>query len=328
MSVIQILSDGLQRVRQVKKILLGLWLAGWLVALPATWVVTASIHAASKDSLASDALRSGFDMGWFGEYTNSAKGITTTFTPTVTGAGAFYANLEAWASGDLFKGFSGLVVLGVLFALLWTFCLGGLLDRYADPASRREAGRYLQACGRWFFRLVRLVSLSGILYFIIYKAFRWAYSQVAEVTRDVTSERTVLLISLVVMGTALFLLTLVQMSFSYAKITTVLEDRRKMVRAALDGFQFVFTNPLQALGLYYTVALVSVVLLALYAAVGPGPAQSSAAGIFLALAVSQMFLLVRLMVRFWLIASEMGLYRDRMPPAEPAAAGGGPSRVG
>ena len=102
-----------------------------------------------------------------------------------------------------------------------------------------DSDSFLASSSRYFFRFLRLVIAAGLAYYLIYRFSLWLFPEIERATRDVTVERTVLLYNLVAAAFVLLLLVLVKVSIDYAKISTVVEERRSMVLAALRGAQFV-----------------------------------------------------------------------------------------
>lgn len=304
------LREGLVRGFGHPGMVLGLWLALALAALPAALSVTSSLENGFGSSLAAENMTRGFDFSWHSEFKDVARGLETTFAPTLSGAGAIFDNLEGWATGRLFQLPAGVVALGVGFAAVWALLLGGVLARFARPDERYGPSRFLQEGAAYFFRFTRLVLLSGVLYALIYLLHRFLYGRVADLTRDVFAERTVLAYSLAVVALTVFLLTLVHVCFAYAKIATVLEERRSMVFAALRGVAFVISHPVKTLGLYYAMGLIVLAVVAVYALVAPGAGQSTAPGILAAFLFGQLYLLLRLCLRVSLLAAQMSLYRS------------------
>lgn len=287
-----------------------LWLANVVIALPAAWVVAASVHDSVGSSLVDSTMRDGFDMAWYEEYReDNPRGMATTFGPQVSGAGPFYGNLEGWITGSMFGGPPGLVGLGLLYGLVWAFLTGGVLVRFNDTSAKFSGRRLLENGGRFFFRFVRLGVISGLLYFLIFRLQGRIFSWLAEAMREVTSERTVLLASLVVYLSIAVLLLLVHTCFGYAKIATVAEDRRSMLVAALRGVGFVLLHPGKTLGLVALWVLVSAILLLVYVVLAPGAGQSTWFTIGLAFVVGQLFLILKLIARLWLYAGQVALYR-------------------
>jgi hypothetical protein len=299
---------GLLRVLSSPVLVLWLWLANFVVALPMAFVMTKSIESSIGGSLVSENLRSGFDMGWFGEYEAQAKGLETSFSPSIAGVGAFLNNWESWLNGGIFEGFPGLVAFGILYAVLWALFLGGIFNQLKEGAGMFRLSEFLSQGAVFFFRFLRLAALSGVLYYLIYRFSGWLFGRIEQAVRDVTVERTVL--AYVLAGAVLIglLLTLVNMAFDYAKIATFRENRRSMLFAALRGFRFVLANPLQTAALYYGLGLAGVVLLAGYSGVAPGVGQGSMPTVVIAFLAGQVFLIAKLVLRLTFYAGQTRLY--------------------
>ncbi len=304
----QAMGEGFRRVLGGFGVVVLVWFLGFLLALPAAWQVTAGLHESVGQSRVHENLRDGFDMGWFGEFHAQARGIETSFAPTVTGAGAFYANLETWISGSFLTLPPGLLGLVVLYVLLWLLLQAGVVERVACPGQERGPGRLLATGARFFWRFLRLFVFSGVLYVGIYAASRWVYRWLGRWTRDVTEERTVLFLSLAVLAVTAFLLVLVHLSSAYARIATVRDDRRGMFRAILHGFGWLLRHPLRTATLFLVVALTSLALLAVYAVAAPVSGPSSHLGTVLAFALGQAYLMARVFLRLWLLAGQGSLY--------------------
>ena len=113
------------------------------------------------------------------------------------------------------------------------------------------------------------------------------------------------------------------MSFDYAKICTVVEDRRNMLLATVRGLLFVLSRPFRTFGVYLGILIVSGLLLVLYVGLAPGIGQSDYAAIAWAFLVSKLFLIARLFMRLWLLGGQTVLFQ--LPAsggeAKPEAAG-------
>ena len=333
MTILRAISRGLSLARAEFKLVFVLWLATVAAALPAALVVGDALVDSFGTSLVAERMRQGFDMDWYGEFEVRARGLEATFTPTLAGAGGVVDNLEAWWSGRLFTardearpatagqsgsdqpegGFPGLVGLGLGFALLWAFLLGGVLDRLARPGEPFAVDRFTAACGRYFSRFVRLALLSGALYFLVYLLGRRLYRAIQQTTRDVTEERTIFLWVVLAAALVVFLLHLIRMVFDYAKIATVVEDRDSVLAAAWDGCRVVLRRPLAAFGVYYGFGAVAAALLALYAWLAPGTGPASLPGIVVALLFGQAYLAARLFLRLGLLGGQLSLYKATNP---------------
>jgi hypothetical protein len=287
---------------------LGLWLVNLVAAVPAGIAVTVALDRSIGPSRVHESLRRGFDMEWYELYRERAQGLAATFTPTVTGSGAFLDNLEGWATGELFARTPALVGLGAAYALVWALVLGGVVDRFARPQARPTLCGFFGAGGRFYVRFLRLAFLSGAAYAGIYVLARRASGWLDTWTRDVTQERVVFAWSILALALTAFLLVLVHAVFAFAKVATVVEDRRSMLLAAAQGFRFVLSNPGPTLGLYFGLTIVSASLLGLYHLAAPGVGQESYGGVALAFFAGQALLVGRVLLRLAFLAGAVTVY--------------------
>jgi len=334
MNVMQAIAGGIRQASSSVKLLGVLWLVNVAVAVPAAWMVGDVLSDAFSTSLVADDMRQGFEMDWYAEFEARAGGLGATFTPSLAGPGVVLDNLEAWWSGELFAPrsgaprpgsgqsaggdpdpvFRGLVMLGISYALLWAFLLGGVLDLLANP-GRVSVERLAAAGGRYFTRFVQLAVLSGVLYFLVYLLGRRLYRTIGNLTRDVTEEGTVRLWILLAAALVVILLHLVRMIFDYAKIAMVCDDpavdeRRNVLQSLRAGIAMVLGRPLATAGVYLGFGILAVLLMALYLAVAPGVGPASLPGILLAFVLAQIYLIARLLLRVGLLGGQLGLYRE------------------
>jgi hypothetical protein len=306
--------DGFRQAVRSPFLLVGLWLLCALVALPAAFWIGESIDRSLDSSLSQEEMRNGFDFGWYGEYSAGASRLEKSFTPAVNRGGAFFDNLDGWLSGDLFARAAELLALGLLFAVLWTLMLGGVLARFVRPEERAGPGVLFRNGTRYFFRFLRLIVVAGVLYALVYAVQHHWMTQLEARTRDATSELTVFGYHLAIWIPVAVLLMLIHTVFDYAKIATVVEDRRSVLLAALRGFGFVVGHPLRTLGLVLAWVAVGALGLAIYAFVAPGAAVSTPTTVTLGFVIGQLFLMARLLVRLSLLAGEVQLYRALSVP--------------
>lgn len=322
MNAISAIRAGLVRSFGAPRLILTLWGVNLVLALPLALVLGASIHASTRDSLVSDELVRGFDTVWHSEYEDAVRGgLGDTLDPAIVGVGAFLQNLEAWWSGRVFSspGFSGILAVGVVYALLWAFLLGGVLQRFARPEGFEGqvfSQTFFGNCGRFFFRFVRLAFFSGLLYLGIYALARAGFRGLQRWTRDVTAETTVLVWVLVGAGVVVGLLILVRLIFDLAKVMAVLEDRHGMLITLGAAVRCFAGRPVTFLGLYGALALLWLLALAVYALVAPTAGPASWLGVLLAFLLAQALLATKIGLRLSLLAGEMAVYREAVVGAE------------
>ena len=286
-----------------------LMLLSLVVALPGAMLVRGAVEESVGSSLAHERLGDRFDMEWYSDYQYQNDGVASLLTPTSVRPAAFLDNLEAWFSGELFLTHPALVTAGVVFALLWSLMLGGVLYRFVHLERKFSLGKLLARGGGYFFRFVRLMALMSIFYYLVYRLSRWLFPHLEDLMRDVTVERTALAVNLLAALLVLALLVLVKLTSDYAKVATVMEGRRSMILAAWNGFKFVVMHPLRTLGAYVTIALAGLAALFLYSHIAPGQGQAGLAGVLLAFVIAQAFLAIRLVQRLTTYGAAVEIYR-------------------
>jgi len=327
MSPIHALRAGLVQAVRAPRLLLVLWLASVLVAVPFTLLLGQALARSMGGGLAEDHLRDGFDTSWYAEWTADARGLETTFSPALIGVGAPLSNLDELWSGRIFTSQPGLVALGVAYGLLWAFLLGGVLDylRFSGPLSshgegvggedssarRFEAGRFFSAAGRTFAAFVAIVAVTGVGYLGLFLLASKAFHAIEQATRDVTDERAIFAAYL---GAALVLvagLAVLRLISDYAKIAVVRDQRARPLPAVLsslrDALVFVARRPLATLGLFAAFAVLGGVLVLVYGVIAPGAGTSSWLGIVGAFGVGQLYLVAKLLLRVALLGAETRL---------------------
>ncbi len=304
--------NGAARLARARRVVVWLWLANLLFALPLAVAVGASIGNSIGASQVAERLLEGLDLIWHSEYAAVTDGVGGTLQPSQVGVGAFLDNLELWFSGALFELEPGLVAAGVLYALVWALLLGGVLA-YLQSGDVPTVRGFFGFGGEFFFRFVRLTAVVGVLYYGVFRFSRWLFARLEHLTRDVTAEKSVLLVYLGAAALVLLLLVFLRMISDYAKIAMVIEDRRSALLAALRGARFVAGKPLRTFGLVLLIAGVGAVALYLYSQVAPGVGQATWLAVIGAFLVSQLFLIVRLGLRLTLLGAELDLYERTSP---------------
>jgi hypothetical protein len=133
----------------------------------------------------------------------------------------------------------------------------------------------------------------------------------AELTRDVTVERTAFFVRLGLYAVFGALLMPVTVIFDYAKVRAVVEDRRSMLGAIVAGARFARRNAGAVAALYALTGSLFVLLLLLYAAAARG-ASATGAGMWLAIGIGQLYLFGRLWIKLVFLASETALFQSRL----------------
>lgn len=317
MRVAKSFTAGLKRVVQSPSLILWLYMTSLVLAIPFTLVLRGILKESIGGSLVHENLRQGFDLSWYGEFSFESRGLADTFGPSVVGMLPVLGNLEKLLEGEVLRVDATVLLFGALFLLAWAFFAGGILDCYARSDEAYSRSRFFSRSGEYFFRFVRLMVIAGVIYWVI---FRWVakplHNWLESAIRDVTVERTAMFFTLLLYALVAFLLVLANMILDYAKIALVVEQRRSSVLAFFRGLRFVFSQPGKTFGLYLILAAVGLVLLIFYSLVAPGAGQSSWVTIGLAFLVGQAYLVARLILKLWFLASQTALFQSAQAPPE------------
>jgi hypothetical protein len=311
MTVFQCFLDSFDRVRRSPALIFWVFLASLTIALPLTAVMREILRDSFGTSLVQEKMRQGFDLDWYGEFSSTARGVAATFGPSIVGVLPVLGNLERIVDGEVFAVDRTVLSAGILFLLAWAFLGGGIIFRFSranEAVARRE---FFGACGLYFFRFVRLLVVSLLIYWAV---FRWVsgplHSWVGRLTRDVTVERAAMIYTLAAYAIVCLLLVISSLSLDYAKIAMVVEERSSALLAFIRGLRFFLARPVQTISLYAMILLAGVLLVGVYAVVAPGPGQSGDATLILTFLIGQCYILARVFLRLWFLSGQTFLFQS------------------
>lgn len=304
------LLDGMTRVRRAPVVLVCVYLATLVTALPFSMLMRDSIARHLGNSLAAEEAARGFNYRWFIEYQSQAGDLGKTLRTTIIGFAAVLDNLSALLDSEDRP--AAILWLGAAYLLLWLFLAGGILDRFARRRPTR-AHEFFSACGVYFVRFLRLAPVIAATYYVLFTyvhpfLFKGIY---ARLTRDVTAERTAFFYRLALYAIFGALLIAANVTFDYAKVRAVVEDRRSMIGAISAGLRFIRRNFAAVAGLYAANGVIFLAVLVVYASVAPG-VGGTPLRIWLGFAVGQIYLLARLWARLVFCASEISLFQGKL----------------
>lgn len=310
--------EGVRRVNSAPVVVAGVFLVSLLTALPLALTLRGMLAAHLKDSLAAEDAASGVGFEWWQEFSAQAAGIGASFSPSIIGFGAVLDNVGALL--DNTEQSAPIVGAVAAYLLVWAFLVGGVLDRYARNRPTRANG-FFAACGVFLFRFVRLALAMGLVYYLLFRfVHRWLFGDFfAEVTRDLTVERTAFIWRVALYAVFGAVLVGFNLLFDYAKIRAVVEDRRSMLGAVAAAWRFLRRHPSAAAGLYLLNGLLFLMVVGVYALVAPG-AGSAGWSMWIGFFVGQIYLLARLWVKLVFYASQVALFQGELAHAGYTAA--------
>lgn len=313
MRPIAALRDGIRHVNRAPVILGCVFLVTLLAAVPFSMMLREEMRNHLGNSMVAEQTARGVNMQWWTEFTEQTGPLGKTFQPTIIGFAAVLDNISALADGEMRP--LPLLWLGASYLLIWLFLTGGVLDRYARARPTRSY-EFFTACGVYFVRFLRLAPLMALAYYVLFATVHPMLMDdaYAELTRDVTVERTAFFMRLALYAIFGALLVLMNVVFDYAKVRAVVEDRRSMIGAVVAGARFVRRNAAAVASLYVLNGCLFIALLLLYAFAAPGPG-SSGAGVWLGFAISHLYLIARIWIKLVFLASETALFQGRLAHA-------------
>jgi len=313
----QALLDGIRRVGNAPTIVLGVYIVTLLTAVPLGIVIQEAIATDLGGSVAADDAAVGVNWEWWEEFQSRATGIARTFSPRILGFAAVLNNQSNLADNQLPRG--GVMLAVVAYLGIWTFLVGGIIDRLARQRRVASVG-FFATCGTFFFRFCRLGLLAGVAYWILFGAVHsWLFEDLYDLaTEQLAVERTAFVIRMALYATFACLLLPVNLVFDYAKVRAVVEDRRSMVGAVLAAIRFIRRRPKATIGLYLLNGGLFITVLAAYAFLAPG-AVSVGPSMWLGFAVGQAYVGARLCTKLVFYASQTAYFQSQLAHSEYAA---------
>ena len=301
--------DGLNRVKRAPALILGVWVATVLVALPFAMMLQGLIGDHLGASLAAERAAESVNYDWWNEFLAQTSGVGLSFVPAIIGFAAVMKNLSTIADATGLPVVIGIAVSAHMIVSL--FLIGGVIDRLARDRAVGAAA-FFSACGTYAVRFFRLAILATAIYWVLFVSYHeWLFHGVYPVLIDnVTDERTAFAYRAVLYGFFLAPLLLVNVIFDYAKIRAVVEDRRSMIGAFVSGWRFVRRHPGAVLALYAIDALLFLIVIGLYYLIAPGANHT-----VMAFAIGQLYIVLRVIVRLQFAASQVALFQGRLAHA-------------
>jgi hypothetical protein len=269
-----------------------------------------SLKDSFGQSKVGERMAKGFDYLWWEEFRDQSEGLDKTFTPSLIGKGAILNNLEALVQMRFYGVPSAVFIVVLLYIILHVFLAGGILSIFNMDSPKFTLKRFFYGSGTYFPRFFLLMLISWIFFIaagiFLNEGFNSILDNVAE---NSLSEVTPFYLGLLFGAILFFLILFIQMVFDYARIKIVLEDRKNVLKSALEAFGFVFKHLGSTLGLYYLILLVYFVVTIVYIFIKELIPQSAFLGVLIAFLLQQLFIFALIWVRCWLYSSQLELYR-------------------
>ena len=301
--------DGWRRVFSAPAAIVGVFILTVVTALPFALTLRDVLQDHFGASLAANQAADSVNYDWWQEFAAQADGIGTTFTTSVIG---FATTLDS-ISGllDRRQLITPIAAAVAFYLAAWLFVSGGILDRYARGRGIGAYG-FFAASGTFFLRFLRLGLIAALVYWLLFtRVHEWLFDRYTNATRDVAIERTVFYWRLMMYAIFTALLALTTVVFDYAKVRTVVEDRRSMAGALIAGIRFMVHHPRRVLAVYLLNTLLFLIVVGVWALIAPG-AGGSGLSMWMGVFASQCYILARLVVKLQVMASETAAFQQSL----------------
>jgi len=308
MGILRAIYKGLMRMTESSALVLVMWGMVLLSALPMAVVMENTLRTDVGSSLIHEEIRQGLDMGWLEEFHHRGGEFAATLLPARVTPALVFDNLELWFSGAWITEYRGLAAAGGLFLVFWILLQGGVLSHLATPGQSFGWSSFLGAGGAYFWRFLRIAVIMGFAYYGVFRLAYWLFPVIKERTRDLTVERTALIINVMAALFVVVLLGLVHLVSDFARIATIREQRRSMVLALIRSLQRVILHPLQSFGLLGVMSLLLLLVQWVYFWTAPGVRGTSFLALLLTFLIGQLYLMARWALRIARYGAELELF--------------------
>jgi len=201
--------------------------------------------------------------------------------------------------------------------ITWLFLSGGILDRIARARPIRTAA-FFAACGVHAARFLRLGLLLAPFYWMV---LGWLYPYLfgtlwTRWTHEFTTVREGIEIRAPFYAIVVLALAVLHLVGAYAKVRTVVEDRRSMIGTVGAAFRFVRRRPFRIAGLLFINVFTMTAVLRLWYSAAPVASDSVVYAFF----VTHVFAVLFTWARVAWMASEVVFFQGELAHATYAAA--------
>jgi hypothetical protein len=339
MKIISFLKQGFSQTYQTKRMILFAWFVNVLFALVLALPLLNTLDNYLRGTVMEERLLQQMDPAWLGTFRHDfEKSELTRFVDyTIFGYAPFVNHLEMYLDGTFVKSLGSflsnlvfrfqitpgynpiLVALGFLYICMSNFLAGGFIGIYSKE-YRSSFPEFMMEGAKYFGRFFRLALLALVFYYLFFTLLiDWVDAGIPAWTQNATSEQTAFLYYMIKGVVALFLLSVFSMIFDYARIRIALDDRTSALLASVAGARITLRNFLKTYALYLMLALLGVMLIAVYAlleSVVPQTSYWPLVGVFL---LQQLYMIARFWLKANFYASQTALCRDLVAQEHTAA---------
>jgi len=310
-SSLRALVEGVSAVVRAPLLVVAVAVSTMAMALPFAVVLGSRLQTALASQPPVALSETEIDPEWWQEFRAQARGLDATFTPAVIGFAAPLDSISAVLDGRR----PPLPVLGplILSMMAWAFLWGGILRRF-DAGRGIGIRGFIRAGAQFTPRFVAIALAAAAIIVVLYLTLHGVLF--GPVYRMLVSPsatgRDVLLVRAFLYLVFLVPLALVGLVADYARVASVADRGDSLGTAVRAGVSFIRRNFGAVIALYLMTALVFVVVTLTYGVLEIY--GGSQVGGWRAIAIGQAYIVLRLVIRLSVAASELRLFEARAMP--------------
>ena len=318
-------AGGLRRARRSWGLAVLLLAANAGAALLLAAPLAATLAADLEERPAARAMTEGFDYRWWTRFADRG-GWEASLGPALLGSGFAFRNADLLLKGQLPGGLfavrdeqgervravaPAILAVGAGFLVLSVFLSGGVFAVLRQAQGRWTARAVFHGSGFYFGRFLRITALMLVAMAVVFALnapfARWADTQAREAVSERTAHAWLFGRHLLLLAALAFL----HLVGTYARVITVVEERRSAMLAVLSGLAFAAGNLLATLAVAGAIVALYALALAAWVAFDSAWTATGYASQLVLLAGMQLFVLARILLRVSLAGALMDLYRGR-----------------
>lgn len=199
--------------------------------------------------------------------------------------------------------------LVVIYTLLQTFFLGGLVSVFNNP-DKNHIVDFFYGGVRYFSRFVKVLFISLLFFALAFKIYDWLGELITWGYQDSENVWMDFILKTVRYVLLVFLIGVVTLLSDYSKVSLAIRDRTKFFREFYHAVIFIKDHFTKVFTVFLVVAVIGAIGVLVYNIIGKFIPRTPAYFFLLTFVLQQMLIIFRLLIRMLFCSTEVILYKD------------------
>jgi hypothetical protein len=329
MNILSAFKQGITQVAKTKRMVFFAWFVNVVIALPLALPALNQLDTYLRTSIADESLLQHTDAGWMAsyradmehsEFLRAIDYSVFSYAPFMNHLdsqmnGAFIRTVGSFLYDFFFRweinrtATSLLFLLSLVYVCVNSFLAGGFIGIYSKqyPFSFTE---FLAEGAKFFGKFFRISLVALLVYFLFFTLIvDWINNSIVRWTQAGASETVPYTYYMIRNVVVLFLFSILNMMFDYARVRMVVDDRTSSLAGSAAGIKFAVVNARSTYGLYLLLCLVGLALIVVYALIEHVLPQDSYWPLLALFVIQQAYVFARLWLKAGFYASQTKLYQ-------------------